>query len=78
MHPTHIHGANVTLKGDESRGVSDLKVMMRRYPDGTQTVTSEWRLSLFERIFVLFSGSVYVSVAAKEYPPIKVAIENKA
>jgi hypothetical protein len=78
MHPTNIVGANVILKGDASRGVSDLKVMMRKYADGTQTVTSEWKMTLSERIFVLFTGSIFVSVATDQFPPIKVQVENKA
>lgn len=78
MIPVDIHQANATLKGDASRNISDLKVLIRQYSDGTQSVTSEWRMSLFERIYVLFSGSVYVGVMTKDYPPIKVSIENQA
>lgn len=78
MHPTNIAQANCTLKGDASRGVSDLKVLIRQYEDGTQTATSEWKLSLWERFIVLFTGSIFVGVAAREYPPIRLSIENKA
>lgn len=57
--------------------VSDLPVLTGMYGDGTPEMVSCWKLSLWERIRLLFRGEIFVHMLGTVYPPVKLSIDYK-
>lgn len=72
MKPTTFEEANVQLTGGP--GILNLPVFRRLESDGTWIVTSCWTLSEAEKLEVLATGCVYLSIQGVTHPPVLLTV----
>lgn len=65
--------SNINLLPGDSGAEASLPAY---YNEETKTFTSRWKLSLKERLKILFSGSIWLSVMSLGHPPVRIDIEE--
>lgn len=70
MKAIYFKDSNLTLRGC-SKDIQDLRVFK-----GSGRIISKWKLNLWDRIKVLFTGTVWFSMFdISVFPPIKLSTE---
>jgi hypothetical protein len=63
MKPSKFHGSNITFAENQPEY---LPLPAYRTSDGT--VTTAWKMSLWERVKVLFTGTIYLQMLTFNHP----------
>jgi len=74
LKPINFKGANKNLLKPDSM-TNEECITLPVYSDGNQLISC-WRGSVFDRIIFLFTGKIWLCIAAKKtHPPVRIGTE---
>lgn len=73
MRPIQTDTTNIILTAE---GCRDLPATIMQYGDGRQEFETCWELDPKELATVQRAGKIYLSVAGRAHPPVRLAVES--
>ena len=73
MGPVQTDSTNIILTAE---GCGDLPATVLQYRDGRQEIETRWELDPDELATVQRTGKIYLSVAGRAHPPVRLAVES--